>query len=160
MCTPPSIFFPFHPQVRSASPPPFVPIKDTSRILTKGKHNSLRILVVRSSSSREETREKGRAKQREGGREKSEKGRERERAAQDNKPGELSQVRQTREICSHISMARISIATTANCHDYKAKPTTPNQPMVANATNQTGKEGGGTGSTCWPWGLLPAIGLY
>lgn len=49
-------------------------------------------------------------------------------------------------------MSRISIATTANCHDYKAKPTTPNQPMVANATNQTGEEREGAGSTCWLWG--------
>lgn len=40
-------------------------------------------------------------------------------------------------------MARISIATTANCHDYKAKPTTP---MVANAAESNGEEnedGGG-----------------
>lgn len=154
-CTPVDFF----PSPGKPRLPPLVPIKDTSRILTKGKHNSPRILVARSLSSRGETREKEKAR---GGekrirREKWERKRERERAVQDNKPGEVGQVRQTREICSHISMARISIATTANCHDYKAKPTTS---MVANAVKSNGREGGGAGSTCWPKGLLPAIGLY
>lgn len=58
-------------------------------------------------------------------------------------------------------MACISIATTANCHDYKAKPTTS---IVASATgsNEEGN-GGDPGSTC---GLTAgpracySIGLY
>lgn len=37
-------------------------------------------------------------------------------------------------------MARISIATTASCHDYKAEPTTP---MVANATGSNERSAGG-----------------
>lgn len=59
-------------------------------------------------------------------------------------------------------MARISIATTANCHDYKAKPTTS---IVVNATgsNEEGNEGRDPGSTCGltagPRACYP-IGLY
>lgn len=59
-------------------------------------------------------------------------------------------------------MARISIATTANCHDYKAKPTTS---IVANATgsNEEGNGGRDPGSTCGlmagPGACYP-IGLY
>lgn len=61
-------------------------------------------------------------------------------------------------------MVRISIATTANCHDYKAKPTTS---IATNATgsNEEGnaREGSDPGSTCGlmagPGACYP-IGLY
>lgn len=48
-------------------------------------------------------------------------------------------------------MACISIATTANCHDYKAKPTTS---IVANATgsNEEGNGGGDPGVYLRPYG--------
>lgn len=76
-CTPVDFF----PSPGKPRLPPLVPIKDTSRILTKGKHNSPRILVARSLSSRGETREKEKAR---GGekrirREKWERKREREK---------------------------------------------------------------------------------
>lgn len=52
------------------------------------------------------------------------KGKRRRRGQREITNPESSQVCQPREICPHISMARISIATTANYHDYKAGPTT------------------------------------
>lgn len=61
-------------------------------------------------------------------------------------------------------MARISIATTANCHDYKAKPTTS---IVANATGLNEEENEGrdllglpAGPTRQGPGACYSIGLY
>lgn len=51
-------------------------------------------------------------------------------------------------------MARISIATTANCHDYKAKPTT----SIA-GSNEEGKRDSTCGLTAGPRACY-SIGLY